>query len=204
MQGHILEDIIFTLDRNIKRLDDLLKLYENISMGKGRKPANTVDLLRATVILTHATLEDFLRNVMIWKLPQAKDSIISKIPLIGTQGGKFDLGELLRNREKTVEELIILSIRDYLNTKSFNNTNDICGTLDSINIPITDEMKTCFKLLDEMIQRRHHIVHQADRDDRQGRGYHGTKSLSYHTVIEWKRVVEKFVKEIIKSLQNEN
>lgn len=201
MEENILEEIVFTFDKNFERLNNLLQLYETISTGKGRKPTNTIDLLRATVVLTHSTLEDFLRSVMLWRLPNADKDVISTIPLIGT-GTKntFDFGKLLPHKSKTVEEIITLSVREYLNSRSFNNTEQITGSLNSVNISINDEMRQTFRALDEMIKRRHNIVHQADRESKKGKGYHRIKSLSHQTVSSWRDAVDKFVKEVIKNL----
>ena len=70
-----------------------------MSTGKGRKPTNSLDILRATTVLAHSTLEDYLRNLLNWRLPQQNKDKISHIPLVGTsesgRATKFTLGDLV-------------------------------------------------------------------------------------------------------------
>ena len=56
----MIEDIMFTFEKNFVRLDNLISLYKSLSIGKGRKPTNSLDILRATTVLAHSTLEDYL------------------------------------------------------------------------------------------------------------------------------------------------
>lgn len=202
----MIENIMYTFDKNFLRLNNLLGLYKNISQGQGRKPANSLDILRATTVLTHATLEDYLRNLLIWKLPLENRDKINHIPLAGTstigRPGKFTLGELVAHREKSVEEVINLSIVEYLGTVSFNDTSDIASALTGISLEVTQEIRDIFPTLNEMIKRRHNIVHRADRDEATGRGNHSIKSISIQRIEKWKKAVDKLVFEINKNFIN--
>lgn len=205
MQKDIQGEITSMFDKNFERLNNLLSLYKSLSNNKGRKTTNTTDLLRATVVLMHSTLEDFLRNILLWKLPYTSKEKINEVPLLGTSESgrrtKFELGELLLHKNKTIEEVIYLSVKEYLNTISFNDTNDIAKHLINIGITITEDMnKIYFPQLKEMIKRRHNIVHQADRESKQGVGHHKIKYLSYKQVQDWKDIVDRFVQEVLKLL----
>src|SRR5258708_7561808 len=46
--------------------------------GKGDKET-AAEILRAVVVLNHAYLEDFLRNVALWLLPVAGEETLNKI-----------------------------------------------------------------------------------------------------------------------------
>lgn len=199
----MIEDIMFAFDKNFGRLNNLINLYKAISKGKGRKPTNSLDILRATTVLAHSTLEDYLRSLLSWRLPMEGKEKINHIPLLGTseigRPAKFTLGELVSYKGKTVDEVINLSIHEYLGTLIFNNTSDIASTMKSISLEVTDPIKTLFPVLNEMIQRRHNIVHRADRDVKMGRGYHKIKSISIQKVEHWKKSLDKLVFEINKN-----
>ena len=54
--------------RNLKRVEDLVKIYEDTKgEGGGRRDVSKTDVLRAAVVLLHATLENFLRDAALWK-----------------------------------------------------------------------------------------------------------------------------------------
>jgi hypothetical protein len=200
----MIDNIMYTFDKNFDRINNLLTLYEGTSKGKGRKATHNLDLLRATTVFVHSTLEDYLRNVMIWKLPSASKERINHIPLVGTseigRKTKFELGELVTHRNKLVAEVIDLSIKEYLGTVSFNDTSDIATSLSNISIETTENIKKLFPILNEMIKRRHKIVHNADRDSSSGSGNHRIKSISLKQVESWRTAVDKFVREVNKNL----
>ena len=200
----MLDDIMLIYDKNFGRLNNLITLYSSISTGKGRKPASNLDLLRATVVLTHSTLEDFLRSLLSWKLPGAGRAQIDQIPLAGTSAtgrkAKFELGDLLPYRANTVDQIIHLSVKEYLDTQSFNNTTDVAKALTDCSLVVNARITATFPNLNEMIKRRHNIVHQADRDLTPGRGHHAIKSISLKQVDIWKTALDNFAKEVINQL----
>jgi hypothetical protein len=57
---------------NLERVEHLVALYETLTTGPGRRPVDTSDILRSAVVFLHATLEDFLRSLLEWKLPSAQ------------------------------------------------------------------------------------------------------------------------------------
>lgn len=205
-----LDDIMFLFDKNFGRTKSLIQLYSSLTEGqKGRRTTETLDLLRVTIVMLHSTMEDFLRNILNWRLPiQADKDILSRIPLstfitTDIRKTKFELGDLLSydDQSKTIQNIIAESIQAYLNTVSFNTVKDITGHLKNIKIEITNNKETIFPLLEDMIQRRHNIVHQADRDYIIGGKIDKIKSIRLETVIKYQRNVDKFVLEITKELR---
>lgn len=199
----MIEDIMYTFDKNFLRLNNLISLYKTLSTGKGRKPTNSLDILRATTVLAHSTLEDYLRNLLNWKLPQQNKDKINHIPLVGTsesgRATKFTLGDLVIHKGKTVDSLINTSVSEYLGTVSFNDTSDIASALTGISLIVTPQIQNTFTVLNEMIKRRHNIVHRADRDDNIGSGHHTIKSISVQKIEKWKKAIDKLVVEINKN-----
>ena len=138
------------------------------------------EILRAVVVLNHAYLEDFLRNVALWLLPIAGEETLNKVPLAGVAGraGKFQLGKLAEHRGKKIDDVIQESVAAFMDRSTFNNVTEIMSFLESVNVklpsceevdspsraipglPIDEEV---LGLLDAMMKRRHHIVHRADK-----------------------------------------
>ena len=89
------------------------------------------------------------------------------------------MGKLAQHRSKTVDALIEESIAGYLERSNFNDTNEIALLLIGMDVDI-QIVKYTFSDLDKIIQRRHQVVHRADRADRvevQGKGKHYAQSL---------------------------
>ncbi|WP_316749921.1 HEPN domain-containing protein [Pedobacter gandavensis] len=197
-----LDDIMFIYDRNLGRTTSLIELYTTLTAVKrGRRTTEQLDLLRVSVVLLHSTMEDFIRNLMNWKLPDSSKEKINKVPLFTSsydpRKTKFELGELLEHSGRTVQEIVELSVREYLNSVSFNNTSDLVKNLSDIQINTTEGMRSYFANLDEMIKRRHNIVHQADRDFIHGSRLHKIKSISIELVQSWQTSVEGFMLEVV-------
>ena len=57
--------------------------------GQGRRSVQDTDILRAAVVLLHATLEDLLRSLADWKLPTAEPMLLMtcQLPAL-TEGQK--------------------------------------------------------------------------------------------------------------------
>ncbi|MEM9885987.1 MAG: HEPN domain-containing protein [Bacteroidota bacterium] len=202
-----IDDITVVLDSNFRRINNLVTLYEKITpLRQGRKPTSSVDLLRVTVVLLHATFEDFLRSTMKLRLPLQGSIHLNKIPLYKEEefekSPKFNLGDVSKHRGKTVDELIKLSVHQYLDRESFNNSTEVIAAITSIGIEKTIEIENLLSDLDEMITRRHKIVHQADKSLDAGSGYHRFSSLSLKKIKSWIEVVDLFILELIKQLDN--
>jgi hypothetical protein len=103
---------------------------------------------------------------------------------------RFWLGKLARYRDKSVRELIEASVFAYANSFSVNNTNDMAAFCRKTGVQ-PDDVNEDFATLNVMIARRHHIVHQADRNEQvkaRPAPTHCThsacKSLNTHRVVE--------------------
>ncbi len=190
---------------NISRVRNLLSLYRDqlAGPGQGRRAVHSTDVLRAATVFLHATLESFLRDLARWKLPGAPEEVLNDIPLIGlgTKGRaeKFFLGKLASYKEKSVEDLLRLSITKYLDTTSFNDTTEIAKLLESISINV-EHVNSRFNDISEMIKRRHHIVHQADRNERPGSGQHKARGINTSNIERWIEAVDEFVQSVLDRL----
>lgn len=176
----MLDEIIELLNANLARVENLISRYG--PPRRGRKTVNETDILRAALVLLHASMEDFLRSLLIWRAPDSNREVIDTYPLAGTgkkHPERFYLGSLVAHREKTVADLIRLSVTEYLEAfSSFNDIGDVKRALRTCGVDHQAVEDNDFSNLPAMIARRHIIVHKADRNNvQQGQGNHRTKSI---------------------------
>ncbi|MGB7758865.1 MAG: hypothetical protein WBL61_03495 [Bryobacteraceae bacterium] len=123
------------------------------------------DLFRTIVVFLHATFEDILRTAARERLGAAPPQVLKDIPLIGIskfrRAEKFHLGHLSAHRGKTVDQLIQESVQRHLDRESFGSCADVDETLNKMGVDTTP-FKSLYGDLDQMMKRRHRIVHEAD------------------------------------------
>lgn len=206
------EEILQRFRSNVARVRNLITLYRTLGQNLGgggaggRRAVNSADILRAATVLLHGSLEDVLRGVLIWKFPVANEQVLDGVPLVGLseigRAEKFLLGKLVGHRDKVVRDLIDESVRAYARLFTVNNTTDIAVFCNKAGVDATD-VNGEFPLLAAMIERRHHIVHQADRNEEAGSGHHLTRSLSTERVEIWTRSTERFVEQFLEQVPDE-
>lgn len=178
-----------------KRIENLIRLYESHpdSKAKGRKDTDSTDILRAAVVLLHATFEDMCRIVERHMTPYATKEAVNEIPLKGTgdkgHASKFFLGELLPFRGRTVDDVIQDSQREYLSRTTYNSVDDLCCLLTKYGLK-KKYFDPYLANIAAITKRRHHIVHQADRNEAKGKGQHQFQSIGKSTVRRWARTME--------------
>jgi len=184
---------------------NLADLYGKIgSVGRGRRPVRSGDVLRAAVVLLHATVEDFTRTILQQLLPIQEDTVLNKVPLFGTgnhgRAEKFLLGKLVQFRGKKVDEVLAKSVEVFLERSNYNSPDDLASAIESVGLDKT-KVESLFRALAEMMKRRHSIVHRADRNPRIGRGQHKYKSIGTEKLASWIPAVEGFAEEILSQLE---
>lgn len=191
---------------NVTRARNLVSLYDKkmLSAGQGRRPVNSADVLRAAVVLLHATLEDFMRIVLQDLLPIQQERVLDKVPLIGTgnrgRAEKFLLGKLVQFRGRMVDDILAKSVEIYLERSNYNSPDDLACAIESVGLDKT-RVESLFGVLAEMMDRRHWIVHRADRNPKKGRGQHKCKSIGTAKVACWIASVESFASHILAQLE---
>lgn len=181
----MLEQITIVLNENLGRVENLVSLYGPATVG--RRKVQDTDILRGSLVLLHAGMEDYLRSLMVWKINTYSEEALNAYGFAnGTKRppNKISLGELSVHRGKTVDELISNSVKSHLEEyQSFNDLGEVKKALKQCGIAAGVVETRDFGRLPEMISRRHNIVHKADRNDVDGgQGNHRTKSLSKTTV----------------------
>lgn len=187
------QEISALFDRNIARVENLVSLYGK--KGPGRKNAKDTDILRAAVVLLHASMEDFLRSLLISKIADFDRETLNKFPLPNLGGKapqKFLLGNLAEHRGKTVDALIVDAVTVHLEQfSSFNSLGDVKKALNQCGIENKVVEDQGFGVLPDMINRRHNIVHKADRNENiGGQGNHHVKSIAAHSLNKYVAAVK--------------
>lgn len=183
-------------DENLVRVRNLADIYEAKLAGdtQGRRPVGSTDILRAAVVFLHATVEEFLRGILEWRLPDQGETTLNNVPFVGLGSDrpeKFLLGRLAAHRQKTVDEVIRESVTASLTRSNFNNVAEIVSALSSVGLDKTS-CEPHFAELTALMERRHQIVHRADRNPSQGQGHHTASSIGWHHVHKWAQAAQNF------------
>ena len=194
-------DLLIRYSENLNRVNNLVRVYESHSdsKGKGRKNVQTTDILRASVVLLHATFEDMRRTIERELLPFASEEVLNEIPLTGIskhgRPEKFFLGKLVGHRGRTVDEIIARSVEAHLDLVSYNSVDDFCAFLTRVGF-CKGPFQPFLPQLAALMNRRHHIVHQDDRSEKRRPGHQQAKSLSRDAVRGWVSGVHKIHSEL--------
>ena len=190
------EEIEQVFRANLERVRGLVTLHEEIAPGR---PGETVDdVLRAGVVLLHATLEDLLRSLEEWKLPEAPSESLRPISFARSSKpkDKFDLGDLAEF-PRPDRGLGHRPIRQaYLKRSSYNQLGVIVAILQRIgrsyDVPARQKAE-----LAAMMNRRHQIAHRADRISHSETERQIANQISASDVNNWIAVVEGLGTEIL-------
>jgi len=180
---------ISEFDSNLDRVNNLIAVYKVLQEKvKGRKSVKSGDTLRAAVVFLHSSLEEVIRNLFLWKLPDAQSDALDEIPLKGAspthRPTPFLLGKLAAHRGLFVHNVIRESIEAYVDHLNINNTSELCRCLGMIGLTPSDYSQY-YPKLSEMMARRHQIVHQMDRNHEYGVGNHRAQSIAVAKVEIW-------------------
>jgi hypothetical protein len=193
-----------TAQQNLNRVNGLVQIYDDLTKNtKGRRSVLKSDILRSSVVLLHASLEELLREIARAYLPRAGEAELNDIPLKGLSPSgrpeKFFLGKLAQFRGAMVDDVITLSVAAYLERSNYNNANEIAALLDSLGLD-TSLVKPLFPQLNEIMARRHAIVHKADRPQSTGKGRHHASSITAAQVRSWVNAAFHFMAQVILAL----
>lgn len=199
--SEVITPYVKRLEQNADRAFTLIELYAKLQRDANYSSQQGADdILRASVVFIHATLEDFLRTLALQLLPYASERALSSIPLSGFGPGnrveKFSLGQLARFHGKSVDEVIATSVQNALANSNFNSVDDIAHLLLNLDINI-DQVQEGFPKLQEMMERRHQIVHRADRIEENATSDQIIADIDPKDVLRWMRAVTEFVSGVL-------
>jgi hypothetical protein len=185
---------------NLARVRNLIAAYQAAAPGQGRPDVVTTDILRAAVVFLHASLEDLLRSLLEWKLPSAAPEYLREVPLEGKKPRTtFLLDDLVPHRGRTVDEVIARSVSASLEESNFNHPGEVERVIERIGLPRT-LLDPYRDKLGPMMQRRHWIVHRADRNTVAASGNSLPRSLEQAAVENWHSALEGFATALLATL----
>lgn len=198
---------------NLQRVHNLISLYGRVKRVTVPKPQYPEDILRSAVVLLHAALEDLLRGILVWQLSEKGSPKLKKI-LIDQLSGK----ERERDREqgqekelipggkefeafirKPVGDMLAEILRAHFDEKSFGSCPKIMDALETLNIS-KKKFEPLKSFIKPMTDRRHHIVHQSDRDHLSEDGHGTLRAISSDTVKKWAAEVTEFGNLLLKEV----
>lgn len=180
---------------NIERVKNLLTIYE--TLGNDSKH---MDVLRAAVVLLHATLEDALRGLLGWKLPNAPADYLENIFFDQRKRNpKITVAELGSYRKLSVDDVFCQIIRSHVARVTLNNPDDVVNALAPLGV---DRKRFAAKLgeLAPAMERRHKIVHESDRLE-PGTDHGRPRTITKQEVKAWTASVQSFVDELLRLLE---
>ena len=178
---------------NLGRVDSLLALYDvlhrdEVSPLFSKQDARAADVLRAAVVLLHGSQEDYIRgtisDLLLAKADPKELETISLLNKTKKSPQKFTMADLVQHKDMTVADLIQKSMEDQLCLVSFNKYSEVCAWLDTIGVSLEAFKRQ--ELIENLIKRRHAIVHEVDKNGVSGK----TTSISAGTVRSWREAVE--------------
>lgn len=194
---------------NMRRVESLISIYESLreSDFSFDKETKVADILRAAVIFLHGSQEDYIRSILInWFPERANKDALKSITLIGKEGRpqKYELGDLIAYRDRTVGQLIGDSVEYSMGRQTFNNLSEIDTWIKRIGLSLEGLSAAEKGSINTLIQRRHRIVHDVDLDraSRAGLKSNGIAApINVQMVRSWKKAVEYLVKELEKQIE---
>jgi RiboL-PSP-HEPN len=194
-----LQHVTENSDRALRLINMYIARLHKRSLAKAARDGSE-DILRAVVVLTHASLEDFLRTLAERFLPYADEKILNNVPLAGLNGRieKFGLGKLIQHKGKSIDALIRESVQQHLSRSNYNDVQEIASLLESLGFDLSEHREN-FPKIDAMIKRRHQIVHRGDKV-KSGDSEHSLAPMNLGDVMEWTKATYAFMFSLFPSI----
>ena len=214
---------IFTrFEKNLQRTPGLVDSFYGEEGKVGRPGTHRSDLLRAAVVLLHATLEDLLRSLEIELIdrcvhPRMRlDNVRFALPGEGKLRETIRLSELVgAYPTANVQHVLADALAAHkperlvqLEGATYNDVGEVKRALTRVQVPSGANRAAPYGLniadwglIATMMARRHLIAHRADRNDNVGRGHHLAKPLSATVFQTWVDTVRKLGNSVQQRLQ---
>ena len=188
-----LQQVKDRLALNLVRVRGLISAYTRHAADD----EDATDLLRAAVVLLHATMEDVMRTLEELVLAAASPATLKRFGVVygAPHPEKLALHDLAREYPgASVADVIGQGVRAYLERRTYNNCNELAAALQRIRLPPKATMDPFAKALEGMMRRRHQIVHRVDIVDEADRALVGdfTYPLAVNQVKSWLETVDRF------------
>lgn len=198
---------------NVARVRGLLVSFKKLTKRRStpdEPPSDPIDILRAAVVLLHATLEDLLRSLEELLLRNPTRADLHGIPFPGAGDrargdAKITLVDLhTRFRGMPVDKVIQKAVDAHLNHLTYNNVADIKEAITRLRLPRDTFPPRLEQPLAVMIERRHMVAHRADvasSNPYNFRYLEGLGALTLSEVDSWTRAVEQLGNQVLAAFQ---
>ena len=199
---------------NLARVRNLVRTSGHLQPPDAHESTSVhTDILRAAVVLLHATMEDLLRSLEELVLRRPTPEAITRFRLAFPPDRpnersveKYSLHQLAKRYPyATVESVIRQAVDTYLGHTNYNNSDDLAEALLRIGLradtkPLLDQLAA--RLLPMML-RRHQIVHRADflSQDPGSILFGGAHLLQSFEVESWAETVQQFGAQVLAGFQ---
>jgi hypothetical protein len=185
--------------KNLDGVDNLLNAHTLIAANYSIDEETKSDVLRAAVVFLHSAVEEAIRNLFLVCLPNCNIANVNRIPFVGhdatVRPKEILLGQLVPYSGRFVDNVIRDSIDKYVDTLNVNSSSHLTEKLQLCEINPTPTLQSYFPSLNELMQRRHQIVHQMDRPDELD-AKKPVMPIEYTQVRTWRNSVEAFYYEL--------
>ena len=205
MMTATIQQIFARFEKNLQRTTSLVNSFYGDQGKVGRPPTHRADILRAAVVLLHASLEELMRSLEVELINRY---IHAGISLIGVKfalpGGKrldsISLSQLVSAYPSAnVTDILADAVATHktlrlksLERRTYNNVEEVKAALDRVQVPRgTNPLepygltKPDWSLIEAMMKRRHLIAHRADRNNESGKGHHLNKPIGLGELQKW-------------------
>lgn len=163
--------ILDVLNANIERAGQLTDAATRVLVHDGPMQERlesfrlSVEIVRAGIVFTHAILEDGLRETLRANLRHNDDlELPDNMQFSGSTKNRISLGEMRSLYQgRNIDDIITISVDDFLDRMSFSSASDIVRQLESGGIRLPQRIRDAYlPSLEELCRRRHLVVHKAD------------------------------------------
>jgi hypothetical protein len=189
---------------NMERVENLVEIFERLEENN----AKSRDVLRAAVMLLHASLEDVLRQLLLYRLPKSNSVEMLRMFFTDQHGKveKMEIGGLARLHKVKVEHEIWSRMTKKLSNSNYGDKSDVIAALKILGFDESD-LQPRVEPLGDLMNRRHLIVHRSDREeavldngDGQKRTHGKPRRIDTETVKGWLKSVRKLVDYVIANI----
>ncbi|MBW3532985.1 HEPN domain-containing protein [Shewanella sp. NKUCC06_TVS] len=190
---------------NITRVENLIEAYNELEANKIGDIQLRKDVLRASIVFMHSSLEEVVRNLFLLRLPNGNTKNLNKIPFAGHETThrpkEILLGNLKAFSGMLVDNIILRSINEYVDTMSINGSNQLAECLEIADVQIVP-LRKYFTSLDSLMKRRHQIVHQMDRANSLDPLLDPITNIDIECVEQWKNDLCGFYRDLMIIIEN--
>lgn len=186
---------------NVERVDNLIENFKELDSRNLGEPGNRSDLLRACVVFLHSTIEELIRNLFVERMPSLPRNVLDEIPFSvhksSNRSTGIKLGELLEEyRGRFLENIALDSINAYVDVLNINDTDRLATLLKKVQID-TVPLELVFPDINELMKRRHQIVHQMDRTNALDPDTGMVTDITLTQVIKWRDSTARLIQLVL-------